>query len=113
MAQGTQAAPLPTLAQAIARHSPPARSALSAQLGRGSAMKKNRELSPSVSCFDVAYIRWRVEFAPFEANCFNALCEFVRVHFDNVIDHYYGEGHESLNAFPAWAFERYLWEVAP
>jgi hypothetical protein len=76
-------------------------------------MKKDQKLSPSVMCFDIAYIRWRAEFAPFEANCFNALCEFVRVHFDNLIDRYYGEGHKSLNGFPAWAFERYLREVAP
>ena len=73
---------------------------------------KKRELAPSVACFDIAYIRWRTKFAPFEANCFTALCEFVRVHFDDLIDRYYGEGHEALSEFPAWAFERYL-EVAP
>jgi hypothetical protein len=28
-----------------------------------------------------------------------------------LLDHYYGEGHESLNDFPAWAFERYLREA--
>ena len=31
------------------------------------------------SSFDQAYIRWRGSFAPFEARCFEALCEFVRV----------------------------------
>ena len=55
-----------------------------------------------------AYIRWRAEFEPFEAWCFAAVCEFVRVHFDDLLDRYYWEGHGSLNAFPAWAFERYL-----
>jgi len=24
------------------------------------------------------------------------------------MDRYYGEGHEALNDFPPWAFERYL-----
>ena len=57
---------------------------------------------------DPAYIRWRAEFAPFEARCFVAVCEFVRVHFDDLLDRYYWEGHGSLNAFPTWAFERYL-----
>jgi hypothetical protein len=60
--------------------------------------------------FPSAYLRSRAEFAPFEANCFDALCRFVRVHFDNLIDQYYQEGHESLNDFPTWAFERYLRE---
>jgi hypothetical protein len=63
------------------------------------------------SSFDPAYIRWRAEFAPFEARCFEALCEFVRVHFEDLLDRFYLEGHESLNEFPAWAFERYLREV--
>jgi hypothetical protein len=40
--------------------------------------------------------------------CLEALCEFVRVHFDKLLDRYYLEGHDSLNEFPAWAFERYL-----
>ena len=57
---------------------------------------------------DPAYIRWRAEFDPFETRCFAALCEFVRVHFDDLLDRYYWEGHGSLNAFPAWTFERYL-----
>jgi hypothetical protein len=30
------------------------------------------------------------------------------VHFDDLLDRYYWEGHGSLNAFPAWAFEHYL-----
>ena len=57
---------------------------------------------------DRAYIRWRAEFVLFEARCFGALCEYLRVHFDDLLDHYYGEGHESMNDFPVWAFERYL-----
>ena len=61
---------------------------------------------------DLAYIRWRMEFDAFEARCFGALCEFVRVHFDDLLDRYYWEGYESLNTFPAWAFERYLRKVA-
>jgi hypothetical protein len=48
------------------------------------------------------------EIRTFEAGCFEALCEFVRVHFDKLLDRYYLEGHDSLNEFPAWAFERYL-----
>jgi hypothetical protein len=76
-------------------------------------MKEDRQSSRSVVCFDIAYVRWRTEFAPFEANCFDGLCEFVRMHFDDLIDRYYGEGHEALNEFPAWAFERYLWEAVP
>jgi len=27
------------------------------------------------------------------------------------MDRYYGEGHEALNDFPPWAFERYLREA--
>jgi len=73
-------------------------------------MKAHRKVSRSVECFDIGYIRWRAEFAPFEANCFDALCAFVRVHFDNLIERYYREGHEALHEFPAWAFERYLRE---
>jgi hypothetical protein len=57
--------------------------------------------------------RWQTEFAPFEANCFDALCEFARVHLDNLIDRYYREGHDSLIDFPSWAFERYLREAVP
>ena len=64
-----------------------------------------------LSSFDPAYIRWRAKFVVFEARCFGALCEFVRAHFDDLLDDYYCEGHESLNDFPAWAFERYLWEA--
>ena len=76
-------------------------------------MKDEQQLSRYLRSPDAAYIRWRTEFAPFEANCFGALCEFVRVHFDDLIDGYYREGHEALNDFPAWAFERYLWEAVP
>jgi hypothetical protein len=63
------------------------------------------------SFFDPAYLRWRAEFVLFNATCFGALCEFVRAHFDALLEHYYWEGHESLNDFPAWTFDRYLWEV--
>jgi len=76
-------------------------------------MKEEQQLSRYLRSLDSAYIRWRTEFAPFEANCFDALCEFVRVHFDNLMDHYYQEGHEALHDFPAWAFERYLRETVP
>src|SRR5262249_8372147 len=38
------------------------------------------------------FFRWQTEFGPFEANRFDALCEFVRVHFDNSIDRDYREG---------------------
>lgn len=76
-------------------------------------MKEKRQMVRSLSSFDTAYIRWWAEFAPFEANCFDALCGFVRAHFDDLIDRYYREGHEALNDFPAWAFERYLWVVVP
>ena len=71
-------------------------------------MKKDGRVSRSVVCFDIGSIRWRAEFAAFEAKCFASLCEFVRVHFDDLIDGYYRDGHEVLNDFPAWAFERYL-----
>ena len=60
---------------------------------------------------DPAYSRWRLEFETFEVRCFAALSQFVRLHFDDLLDEYYCEGHESLNAFPGWAFERYLQEV--
>jgi hypothetical protein len=68
-------------------------------------------MKPNRSPFDQAYIRWREIFTPFEASCFEALSEFVRVHFDDLLDRYYWEGHESLNDFPAWAFERYIRDV--
>jgi hypothetical protein len=61
--------------------------------------------------FDTAYIRWRLRFAALETNCFEGLCEFVRVHFEKLLDLYYCEGYDSLNDFLEWAFERYLWEV--
>jgi hypothetical protein len=76
-------------------------------------MKEERRMAGSLLQFDTTYIRWRVEFASFEAHCFDALCEFVRPRFDNLIDRYYGEGHETLNDFPAWAFERYLRKAVP
>jgi hypothetical protein len=64
-------------------------------------MKKDGRVSRSVVCFDIGSIRWRAEFAAFEAKCFASLCEFVSVHFDSLIDRYYCESHESLNDFPA------------
>jgi hypothetical protein len=60
---------------------------------------------------DPAYIRWRLEFESFEVTCFGEFCDFVRLHFDDLLDGYYGDGHESLNAFAGWAFERYLQDV--
>jgi len=71
-------------------------------------MKEDGEVSRSVVCFDIGYIRWRADFAPFETNCFDQLCEFVRLHFDDLIDRYYRDGHQALHEFPEWAFERYL-----
>jgi hypothetical protein len=76
-------------------------------------MKRDGQMARGVVCFDIAYIRWRAEFAAFEANCFDALSDFVRVQFDDLIDRYYGEGHQSLNDFPVWAFERYLRKALP
>jgi hypothetical protein len=76
-------------------------------------MKEQRHMARSLLSFDTAYLRWRAKFAPFEANCFDALCEFVRVHFDDLIERYYLEGHEALSDFPAWAFERYLRAAVP
>ena len=76
-------------------------------------MKEERQMAHSLLSFDTAYLRWRAKFAPFEANCFDALCEFVRVQFDDLIDRYYREGYEALNDFPTWAFERYLREAVP
>ena len=60
------------------------------------------------SPFDHAYMRWRERFVPFEARCFEAVSEFVRVHFDDLVDRYYSEDHASWKDFLAWAFERYL-----
>jgi hypothetical protein len=74
-------------------------------------MKEDGEEPRSVVYFDIAYIRWRAEFAPFEVDCFDELCEFVRVHFDDLIDRYYRDGYEALNEFPEWAFERYLHQL--
>jgi hypothetical protein len=68
-------------------------------------------MKPNRSSFDQSYLRWREKFASFEARCFAAVCEFVRVHFDDLLDRYYWEGHESLKDFPAWAFERYIRDV--
>jgi hypothetical protein len=76
-------------------------------------MKEERQMARGLLSLDAAYLRWRAKFAPFEANCFDALCEFVGVHFDDLIDRYYREGHEALNDFPAWTFERYLREAGP
>lgn len=76
-------------------------------------MKQGRQMARSFVVFDTAYIRWRAEFARFEPNCFDAVCDFVRAHFDNLIDRFYGEGYEALKEFPAWAFERYVREGTP
>lgn len=57
---------------------------------------------------DPAYERWRREFSAFEASCFKGVSEYVDVNFDGLLDGYYYEGHESLNDFPEWVFERYL-----
>jgi hypothetical protein len=65
-------------------------------------------MKPKLLPFDRAYLRWRGKFASFEATCFEALCDFVRVHFDDLLDEFYLEGHESLMDFPAWVFERYV-----
>jgi hypothetical protein len=65
-------------------------------------------MKPTRSSFDPAYLRWRSSFALFEGTCFDALCEFMRAHFDDLLDRYYDAGHGSLKEFPAWAFERYL-----
>ena len=64
-------------------------------------------------CFDIACVHWRAEFAPFEADCRDAVCEFVREHFDSLMDRYYAEGYEELIDSPAWAFERHLQEEPP
>jgi len=48
-------------------------------------------MKPHRSAFDPAYIGWRAEFAAFEARCFEVLCDFVRVHFDDLLDRYYCE----------------------
>ena len=58
--------------------------------------------------FDPAYLQWHTHFTTFEAGCFERLCDFVRMHFDDLLDRFYRLGHESLQDFPAWAFERYL-----
>jgi hypothetical protein len=34
------------------------------------------------------------------------------VNFDDSLDRYYWEGHQTLNDFPSWAFELYLREIA-
>jgi len=68
-------------------------------------------MKPHRPSFDPAYTRWRAEFTAFESKCFESLGEFVRTHFDSLLDRYYWEGHESIDDFPAWAFERYLREA--
>ena len=70
------------------------------------APMKSDHLNP-----DPAYLSWRLEFGSFEVRCFGEFCDFVQLHFDDLLDDYYADGHESLNAFPTWAFERYLLEV--
>ena len=69
-------------------------------------------MKPHRSSFDPTYIQWRAEFAAFRGEVLRgALRVCSRAHFDNLLDGYYWEGHESLNEFPAWAFERYLRET--
>lgn len=65
------------------------------------------------SSFEPAYIRWQMEFAAFEGSCFETLCEFIRAHFEDLLDRYYWEGHESLKDFSAWAFERFIRDLEP
>jgi hypothetical protein len=43
-------------------------------------------MDPHRSSFDLAYIRRRADFVPFAASCFGTLCEFVRVHFDDLLE---------------------------
>ena len=68
-------------------------------------------MKPNCPSFDPMYIRWRAKFAKFESRYFEALCNFIRKHFDNLLDRYYLEGHESMDDFLMWAFERYLRET--
>ena len=68
-------------------------------------------MKPHRSFVDLTYIRWRAKFAAFESTCFEALREFVELHFDSLLDRYQQEGHESLDDFLAWAVERYLREI--
>ena len=75
-------------------------------------LSANRLMVRNPLPFDSSYGQWRAEFALFEAECFGIVCEFVCVNFDTLLDRYYRDGHRSLNDFPAWAFERYLWKVA-
>ena len=65
-------------------------------------------MKPHRSSCDLTYIRWRGKFAAFESRCFEALGEFVELHFDSLLDRYHQEGHESLDDFLGWAVERYL-----
>ena len=60
------------------------------------------------SSSEPAYLHWRVEFQSFEARCYGAVCEFVRVHFHDLLDGYYREGQQTADDFPAWVFERDL-----
>ena len=65
-------------------------------------------MKTSRSTFDPAYLLWEAQFTTFEAGCLERLSEFLRAHFDDLLDRFYQLGHESLQDFPAWAFERYL-----
>ena len=75
-------------------------------------LSANRLMARNPLPFDSSYCLWRAEFALFEAECLGIVSEFVRVNFDTLLDRYYFEGHESLNDFLAWAFERYLRKLA-
>jgi hypothetical protein len=68
-------------------------------------------MKPHQSSFDLTYIRWRATFAAFESRCFEALCEFVELHFDSLLDRFLRQGHESLDDFQPWAVECYLRET--
>ena len=68
----------------------------------------DERVKTSPGSFDPAYLRWRAKFASLEAGCFEELCEFVRAHFEDLLDRYYWEGNQSMLEFPSWALDRYL-----
>ena len=68
-------------------------------------------MKPHRSSFDLTYIRWRARFAAFESRSFEALCEFVELRLDSLLDRFHREGHELLDDFLPWAVERYLRET--
>lgn len=68
----------------------------------------DERMKTSPGSFDPAYLRWCAKFASFEARCFEELYEFVRAHFEDLLDRYYWEGNQSMLEFPTWVFDRYL-----